>query len=107
MTSDQRCVSDTSARLAFLAALLCMSSPAVAADDATEARDHVVRAETTLAHFMNDPKMSWVHQNISRAKAVVIVPEVVKIGFVFGGSGGRALAFARKQDTGKWAGPVF
>jgi len=107
MTSDQQRMSGNLTRLALLAPLLCSSLPAVAASDATEAREHVVRAETTLAHFMDDPKMTWVHQNISRAKAVVIVPEVVKIGFVFGGAGGRAVALARKQDTGKWAGPVF
>jgi SH3 domain-containing YSC84-like protein 1 len=106
MTSDQQSLSGISVSLALAAALLCSPFPAAAADE-DEAREHVLRAEATLAHFMNDPKMSWVHNNISRAKAVVIVPEVVKIGFVFGGAGGRAIALARKQDTGRWAGPVF
>src|SRR5829696_1120224 len=106
MTSDQHSLSGISVSLALAAAFLCSPFPATAADE-DEAREHVLRAEATLAHFMNDPKMSWVHNNISRAKAVVIVPEVVKIGFVFGGAGGRAIALARKQDTGRWAGPVF
>src|SRR4051794_4528494 len=107
MTSNRQSTSSKLTGLALLAALACISLRAVAANDADEARQHVVRAEATLAHFMNDSKMSWVHKNISRAKAVVIVPEIVKIGFVFGGSGGRAVALARKADSGKWAGPVF
>ena len=77
------------------------------ANDADEAKEHVVRAEITLSRFMRDPNMKWIHQNIGRARAVVIVPQVVRAGFIFGGSGGRAVVLARKQETGKWAGPAF
>jgi lipid-binding SYLF domain-containing protein len=51
--------------------------------------------------------MTWLQQNIGRAKAVMIAPEVVKAGFIFGGSGGRAVTVARDAKTGKWAGPAF
>ena len=37
----------------------------------------------------------------------MIAPEIVKAGFIFGGSGGRALVVARDPKTGKWVGPAF
>ena len=66
----------------------------------------VGKADTTLSNFMRDPEMKWLQQNIGRAKAVLIVPEIVKAGFIIGGSGGRGLLVA-KEPSGKWVGPAF
>src|SRR5678815_3981775 len=63
------------------------------------------QATTTLSNFMRDPEMKWLQQNIGRAKAVLISPEIVKAGFIVGGSGGRALLVAK--NGGKWVGPAF
>ncbi|MCC7328023.1 MAG: lipid-binding SYLF domain-containing protein [Burkholderiales bacterium] len=65
----------------------------------------VNQADATLTNFVNDPEMKWLQQNFSRARAVIIAPEIVKAGFIFGGSGGRALVVAR--EGGKWVGPSF
>ncbi len=65
----------------------------------------VNQAQTTLSNFMRDPEMKWLQQNIGRAKAVLIAPEIVKAGFIVGGSGGRAVLVAR--NGGKWVGPAF
>jgi lipid-binding SYLF domain-containing protein len=62
-------------------------------------------AQTTLNNFLRDPDQTWVHQNIGRAKAVLIAPQIVKAGFIFGGSGGRAVLVAR--DGRAWVGPAF
>jgi SH3 domain-containing YSC84-like protein 1 len=67
----------------------------------------VVEAERSLSNFLRDPDMSWLQQNISRSKALIIAPEIVKAGFIFGGSGGRALVVARDPASGKWVGPAF
>ena len=67
----------------------------------------VVEAEKSLSNFLRDPDMSWLQQNISRSKALIIAPEIVKAGFIFGGSGGRALVVARDPGSGKWVGPAF
>lgn len=64
-------------------------------------------ADKTFANFMRDPEMDWLHQNIRRAKAVLIAPEVAKAGFIFGGSGGRAVLVVRNAKTGRWIGPAF
>jgi lipid-binding SYLF domain-containing protein len=68
---------------------------------------HVAASQATLSNFLRDPDMDWLQRNFSRAKAVIISPEIVKAGFIFGGSGGRALVVARDPKTGKWLGPVF
>jgi len=62
-------------------------------------------AEVTLGNFMRDPEMTWLHRNLGRARAVLIAPEIVKAGFIFGGSGGRAVLFAK--EGGYWRGPAF
>ncbi|HEX3631211.1 MAG TPA: lipid-binding SYLF domain-containing protein [Casimicrobiaceae bacterium] len=64
-------------------------------------------ADRTFGDFMRDPQMTWLHDNIRRAKAILIAPEVAKAGFIFGGSGGRAVLVVRNAKTGKWTGPVF
>ena len=64
-------------------------------------------ADRTFGDFMRDPQMTWLHDNIRRAKAVLIAPEVAKAGFIFGGSGGRAVLLVRNAKTGRWSGPVF
>src|SRR5271165_4168308 len=67
----------------------------------------VNKAERTLSNFLRDPDMTWLQQHLKEAKGVIIAPEVVKAGFIFGGSGGRAVALARDPKTGRWAGPAF
>lgn len=64
-------------------------------------------SRTTLQNFLRDPEMSWLQKNLGRAKGVLIAPEVVKAGFIIGGSGGRAVLLARDVATGNWRGPVF
>jgi len=67
-------------------------------------------AQTTLNNFVRDPDQTWIQDNLNRAKAILIAPQVVKAGFIFGGSGGRAVLLAR--ETGSpvaipWTGPAF
>ena len=65
----------------------------------------VADARTTLSNFMRDPDQTWIQDNLSRARAVLIAPQVVRAGFIFGGSGGRGVLVAR--DGRAWAGPAF
>ena len=90
------------ARWLLVSMLVCASSAALAQ---AEQQKLVDEAYTSLSNFMRDPDMSWLQQNISRAKAVVIAPALLKAGFIFGGSGGRAVVIA--NEGGKWSGPAF
>ena len=86
------------------AALLLFAGGALAQ---SEQQRLVDKADKTLSNFLRDPDMTWLQQNIHRAKAVMIAPEVAKAGFIFGGSGGRAVVIAHDAKTGKWVGPAF
>ena len=91
--------------VALVAATSAFVVPSVHAQADPQA--HIIASEATLSNFLRDPDMSWLQQNFGRAKAVIITPEIVKAGFIFGGSGGRALVVARDPKSGKWVGPAF
>jgi SH3 domain-containing YSC84-like protein 1 len=80
-----------------------VSAPAAAQTDQSQL---VTAAQSTFGDFQNDPNMTWFRANVGRAKGVLIAPEIVKAGWIFGGSGGRAVLYAR-DGTGRWAGPAF
>ena len=65
----------------------------------------VADAQKTFDNFLRDPDQTWVQENLGRARAVLIAPQIVKAGFIFGGSGGRAVLVAR--DGRAWYGPAF
>lgn len=90
---------------AFIAAASALVVPSAYAQADPQA--HIAASEVTLSNFLRDPDMDWLQRNFSRARAVIITPEIVKAGFIFGGSGGRALVVARDPKTGKWVGPAF
>jgi SH3 domain-containing YSC84-like protein 1 len=91
-------------RWLLLSLLAAASSGALAQGDQQALVD---QASRSLSHFLRDPDMSWLQQNLHRAKAVMIAPELLKAGFIFGGSGGRAVVLARDQRSGRWVGPAF
>jgi lipid-binding SYLF domain-containing protein len=92
-----------------IAALVAVASVVVvpSAYAQSEQQKLVDASSASLSNFIRDPEMKWLQQNFSRAKAVIIAPEILKAGFIFGGSGGRALVVAKDPKSGKWVGPVF
>jgi lipid-binding SYLF domain-containing protein len=92
---------------AGIAAIASLALGSTVASAQTEQQELVDQAEATLVNFMRDPDMTWLQTHIGRAKAVLIAPTIVKAGWIFGGSGGRAVAFARNPQTGRWEGPAF
>ncbi len=72
-----------------------------AAVSPSEPENLVSDARATLSNFIRDPDQTWIQDNLGRAKAVMIAPQIVKAGFIFGGSGGRAVLVARDGRT--WA----
>ena len=95
-----------SLRIALAAALLAIAFAPVAFAQSDQQK-LVDAADASLSNFMRDPNMSWFQQNIGSAKGVLFAPEVLKAGFIFGGSGGRALLVAKDPKSGKWVGPAF
>jgi len=94
-----------SSLIAAVLALLCTAFAPLASAQ-SEQQKLVDAADTTLANFLRDPDMTWFQQNMHRARAVLIAPEIVKAGFIFGGSGGRGVLIAKNQG-GHFIGPSF
>lgn len=88
-----------------IAALVLSAAPLAQAQ--SEQQQLVNEAQATLSRFVVDPEMSWLQKNIGRAKGVLIAPQIVKAGFVFGGSGGRGVLIAHDPGSKQWRGPVF
>src|SRR5215831_16114477 len=88
--------------LALFSALA--AAPALAQN---QEQDLVEAAETTFTNFVRDPDMTWLQQHIGMAHGVLIAPQMLKAGLVFGGSGGRGVLFIRNEQTGRWEGPAF
>ncbi len=92
--------------LAGLALAPAAISPAIA-DDASDARELVEKAKQTIEDFKADPDMDWFRDNLPDAKAIMVVPVLLKAGFIFGGSGGHGVVLWRDPDSGQWSYPSF
>jgi lipid-binding SYLF domain-containing protein len=67
----------------------------------------VDRARVTFKDFMHDSNYSWLQKNVHNAKAVLIFPQDLKGGFIWGGSGGTGVLLVRDERTGHWSQPAF
>jgi lipid-binding SYLF domain-containing protein len=72
-----------------------------------EARGTADASQATLNRFIKDPDMSWLRENLPRAKAILISPRILQAGFIVGGSGGNAVLHARTTGGHGWTGPAF
>ena len=83
--------------------IISLTSPVSASDQ----QALVDRARITFESFMADPNMTWLQENLHAAKGLVIVPSLLKAGFIFGGSGGSGVLIVPDAKTGKWSQPAF
>ena len=72
----------------------------------TTAEAIVDAASTSVDTFTVDPNMKWLRDNMNEAKGVFILPQLVKGGFIFGGSGGSGVLLSR-GDGNIWSDPAF
>ena len=92
----------------ILAALLLVAAaPGAMAADKEDAQGIVDKARVTLGGFMKDKDYAWLRENIKKAKGVLIYPQVLKAGFILGGSGGTGVLLTRDSKTGEWSNPAF
>jgi lipid-binding SYLF domain-containing protein len=90
-------------KLASIAAVtaLCSILPAQAADKGELLRD----ANRVVDHLRSDPAFGTARNMLQNARAVYIVPKLVKAGFIFGAEGGSGVLLHR---TGRgWSSPRF
>jgi lipid-binding SYLF domain-containing protein len=106
MTTRSKILPNSSRRAALtILVAATLTGCATQAVSPSEPEQLMSDARTTFSNFLRDPDQTWVQDNLGRAKAVMIAPQIVKAGFIFGGSGGRAVLVARDGRT--WSGPAF
>lgn len=95
-------------RSKILVGLYCLFFlPLTLASDSTMQEKLIARAETTLQSFLTAPDSAWLKDHLQDAVAVMIIPRMIKAGFVFGASGGDAVMIAKHARTKSWSSPAF
>ncbi|MBT5433626.1 MAG: lipid-binding SYLF domain-containing protein [Alphaproteobacteria bacterium] len=64
-------------------------------------------AAHTVVELLRDPDFANLEGLLDRAHGVVIVPQLIKAGFIIGGEAGRGVILAHDLDTGTWSNPAF
>lgn len=90
---------------AFLCA--CVLGATAAARAAGEAARIVDRARILLEEMLEDPDFAHVKAYLKNAHGAVIVPRLLRGGFVVGGQFGRGVLLVRDPQTGAWSDPIF
>lgn len=73
---------------------------------ASEEQNLVDEARITLDHLKHDKEFGNAQQLLHRARAVLVIPNLVKAGFFLGGEGGDGVMLARSA-RGTWTDPAF
>jgi SH3 domain-containing YSC84-like protein 1 len=78
------------------------------ADDILAAQQLVEKSRFAFDAFLADAQMGGsLRAILARAKAVLIYPGILRLAFMFGGSGGSGVLLARDVKTNTWGGPAF
>ena len=89
--------------LTLLTFLVLFSGSAFCQDPEETLRD----AKYVLEEMLDSPDYDIPSDLLSKAKAIVIFPTMVKGGFIFAARYGEGVSAARSQETGQWGAPSF
>ncbi len=92
-------------RMALLVLAFC-ASVAASAHAESDQQQLVEHARVAVLDMKSDGSFGNSRSLLQRAKAVMVVPELVKGGFFFGGEGGSGVLLA-KTGEGSWSSPAF
>lgn len=87
----------------LLSVALSITSFTVSADAKSDAEGYVNDSLKTLNNFINDPNMKWFRQHIKNAKGILIIPQLLKAGFLVGGSGGNGVLLKHDSKASNWS----
>ena len=88
--------------------MVVFANPATATEP-VEQQGLVDKARVTFENFMVDDQNfgEWFRKNLHEAKALLIVPNLLKGGYFVGGSGGSGVLVVKDVKTGLWSQPAF
>ena len=88
-------------------ALLGASSLGAGAADLAQQQKLVDEARAVVEQLKVDPKLGVrARELLHKSRAVMIIPELVKAGLIFGGQGGTGVLLTRDAN-GRWSDPCF
>ncbi|WP_282604616.1 lipid-binding SYLF domain-containing protein [Pelagibius sp. Alg239-R121] len=76
------------------------------AQAATAAEELVAESRFTIERLLSDPDFFKLKPYIEQSRGILIIPELVKGGFIVGGEGGSGVLMVRGSD-GTWSSPAF
>jgi lipid-binding SYLF domain-containing protein len=91
------------ARVAAFCLVIAAAAPAAAA---TPQQELVEKATLTAEKMVGDPTLPSLRATLKQARAVLVVPSLIKGGFILGAEGGSGVLLAR-DARGQWSGPAF
>lgn len=94
-------------RLRWLLVLVVAFALSVQAENTQDPKKLVADAWTTLGRFLDDPEQSQFREILPQAKAILIIPNLVRAGFIVGGAGGAGLLLSREPKHAGWSQPAF
>ncbi|MGE0462052.1 MAG: lipid-binding SYLF domain-containing protein [Vicinamibacterales bacterium] len=90
----------------MLAAGLLATTPALAAEPEGEQK-RLVEAAEVLTDLMKAPDDAIPEHILDRAEAIVVIPSLVKGGFIVGGQHGKGVMSVRNRADNTWSTPGF
>ena len=91
--------------LLLMSALGMVGTYAWAGSAREDSVDRMQRSVTVLHAIMSTPDKGIPEEVLSNAKCILVVPDLIKGGFVFGGKHGRGVATCRTGEG--WSAPAF
>ena len=86
-------------------------SPAIArqapSGDLRDAADRARKATEVFNELVTAPDRGIPNDLLAKAEAVIVIPSLVKGGFIIGAQHGRGVMSVRNRDTNKWSAPGF
>src|ERR1700743_90293 len=92
--------------LLVLAIVTALASCRSAGEFGSEPEQLADRARITFSSMMADNQYPGLVDLATRAKAIIVVPNLIRAAFFFGGRGGHAVMLVCGAD-GKWSDPAF
>jgi lipid-binding SYLF domain-containing protein len=95
-------------RLIAIVGCTLLGLAGTSAEAETDGQQRVVeRARLALDSFLDDPNFEYMRVYVQNAYAVLVVPEVLKGGFIFGAEYGVGVLLVRNPQCGDWGQPAF
>lgn len=91
---------------ALMLFVVAMTSCRSAGEFNSEAEQLIDRSRITFQSMMGDNQYPGLVDLAARAKAIIIVPSMIRAGFFVGGAGGNAVMLVRGPG-GQWSPPAF